>query len=244
MHEHKSVIDVEHVSVTYRVRRARGIFRREPMRKSRSRIEAIRDVSFSCFEGETLGIIGPNGAGKSTLCLALAGILSPDSGVIRTHGSVSCLLAIGRGFALSLTGRQNIFINGALLGLTRSDVAQRIDDIIEFSGLDQAIDDPVSTYSSGMRSRLSFSIATSIEPEVLLLDEALGAGDRLFRARIKTRMESLMQRARSIVLVSHSLNLVRSTCSRVIWLQSGRIRMTGNPGEVVDAYERGDADAG
>jgi ABC-type polysaccharide/polyol phosphate transport system ATPase subunit len=181
-------------------------------------------------------VIGANGAGKSTLCLALAGILRPDSGVVRAHGKVSCLLSLGAGFAKDLTGRQNIYVNGSLLGLNRDEVGDRVADIVAFSGLKDAIDNPVGTYSTGMRARLSFSIATTIEPEILLLDEAMGGGDQEFRHRAKRRMGHLIKRAGTIVLVSHSMGIIESLCSQVLWLDKGMVRMIGPTDEVVKAY--------
>ena len=233
---HDTVLEAVDLSVAYRIRRPYSLFVRSQGRSAPSRIQALRNVSLVCRSGGVMGVIGANGAGKSTLCLALAGILRPDSGTVRAYGKVSCLLSLGAGFAKDLTGRQNIHVNGSLLGLTRSDIKDRVADIIAFSGLEHAIDNPVGTYSTGMRARLSFSIATTIEPEILLLDEAMGGGDQEFRSRAKQRMRQLIKRAGTIVLVSHSMEIIRSLCSQVLWLDKGVVRMIGPTDEVVKAY--------
>ena len=231
-------LEADRVSLTYRVRRPYGLFLRSPSQKSAVRIRALQDVSLTCRVGEVIGIIGNNGAGKSTLCLTLAGILQPDSGEVRAHAHVSCLLSVGSGFAKDLTGRQNIFINCAILGLSRAEATERVDEIIRFSGLEDAIDNPLGTYSTGMRARLSFSIATTIEPEILLLDEALGGGDQPFRKKAKARVLELMERSKSIVMVSHSLGMIASMCHQVLWLDKGNARMFGPTDEVIDAYKK------
>ena len=210
---HDTVLEAVDLSVAYRIRRPYSLFVRSQGRSGPSRIQALRNVSLVCRSGGVTGVIGANGAGKSTLCLALAGILRPDSGVVRAHGKVSCLLSMGVGFVKHLTGRQNIFVNGSLLGLNRDEVGDRVADIVAFSGLKDAIDNPVGTYSTGMRARLSFSIATTMEPEILLLDEAMGGGDQEFRRRAKHRMGHLIKRAGTIVLVSHSMKIIESLCS-------------------------------
>jgi ABC-type polysaccharide/polyol phosphate transport system ATPase subunit len=222
-----TVLEAVDLSVAYRIRRPYSLLVRSPGQSAPAQIRALRNVSLVCRSGVVTGVIGANGAGKSTLCLALAGILRPDSGTVRAHGKVSCLLSLGAGFAKDLTGRQNIHVNGSLLGLTRSDLKDRVADIIAFSG---------------MRARLSFSIATTIEPEILLLDEAMGGGDQEFRSRAKQRMRQLIKRAGTIVLVSHSMEIIRSLCSQVLWLDKGMVQMIGPTDEVVKAYLEGFSD--
>jgi ABC-type polysaccharide/polyol phosphate transport system ATPase subunit len=197
---------------------------------------ALRNVSFQVDAGETLGVIGQNGSGKSTLLLAVAGILRPDMGFIETSGRSSTLLTVGAGFEPDLTGRQNIYLNGAYLGFPRATIDERLDEIVEFSDLGEFIDAPLRKYSSGMRARLGFSIAAHVEPEILLLDEVLGVGDAAFRRKSKAKLGELIQRARAIVVVSHSMGFVADTCDRVLWLDRGNAAAFGDPHEVIERY--------
>ncbi len=198
---------------------------------------ALRHVTFSCREGEVLGIVGPNGAGKSTLCLVLSQILTPDEGQISIRGKVSTLLSLGAGFNRDLSGRENIMLNGVFLGMTRKAMEEKIDEIVAFSELGEFIDQPVRFYSSGMRARLGFSIATVLDPEVLILDEVLSVGDAAFRAKSRERIEELMARSRLIVIVSHATAFLRSICTHCVWLERGRMRGFGEAHEILDAYE-------
>jgi ABC-type polysaccharide/polyol phosphate transport system ATPase subunit len=202
-----------------------------------SRFWALRDVTLAARAGEAFGIVGRNGSGKSTLLLTIAGIVKPDAGVIRTWGRTSTLLALGAGFEPDLTGRENIYLNAALLGMTRREMDERIDDIVDFSELGDFIDVPLRKYSSGMRARLGFSIASTIEPDILLLDEVLGVGDASFRVKSRERLEDLLVKAKAIVLVSHNLNFVREMCERALWLNEGRVVACGDARVVVDEYE-------
>ena len=197
---------------------------------------AIRHLSFSLAQGESLAVIGPNGAGKSTLLLALAGVLQPSEGDIVTHGRVSTLLTLGAGFEMELTGRDNIDLVGAFLGIDARQMAELTPTIIEFAEIGPFIDAPVKTYSSGMRARLGFSIATATTPDILLLDEVLGTGDQTFRARSQARVRELVDRAKAIVLVTHDLTFVGEFCNRAILLEKGQIIREGPPGEIVDLY--------
>jgi ABC-type polysaccharide/polyol phosphate transport system ATPase subunit len=197
---------------------------------------AIRHMTFRLAHGESLAVIGPNGAGKSTLLLALAGILEPSEGEIETHGRVSTLLTLGAGFETELTGRENITLAGAFLGIDAKNMAELAPSIIEFADIGQFIDAPVKTYSTGMRARLGFSIATAVTPDILLLDEVLGTGDQTFRARSQARVRELVDRAKAIVLVTHDLTFVNEFCNRAILVEKGQIIREGGPAEVVDLY--------
>ena len=197
---------------------------------------AIRHLTFSLAQGESLAVIGPNGAGKSTLLLALAGVLQPSEGDIVTHGRVSTLLTLGAGFEMELTGRDNIDLVGAFLGIDARQMAELTPTIIEFAEIGPFIDAPVKTYSAGMRARLGFSIATATTPDILLLDEVLGTGDQTFRARSQARVRELVDRAKAIVLVTHDLTFVGEFCNRAILLEKGQIIREGPPGEIVDLY--------
>ena len=211
-----------------------GMFRRN--RSTDTDFWAIRHLSFSLAQGESLAVIGPNGAGKSTLLLALAGVLQPSEGDIVTHGRVSTLLTLGAGFEMELTGRDNIDLVGAFLGIDARQMAELTPTIIEFAEIGPFIDAPVKTYSSGMRARLGFSIATATTPDILLLDEVLGTGDQTFRARSQARVRELVDRAKAIVLVTHDLTFVGEFCNRAILLEKGQIIREGPPGEIVDLY--------
>ena len=197
---------------------------------------ALRHLNLRLDHGESLGVLGPNGAGKSTLLLALAGILEPSEGEILTHGRVSTLLTLGAGFELDLTGRDNIDLAGAFLGIPQDQMDELTPSIIEFADIGPFIDAPVKTYSSGMRARLGFSIATAITPDILLLDEVLGTGDQTFRARSQARVRELVGKARAIVLVTHDLTTVAEFCNRAILLEKGQLIAQGDPDEIVATY--------
>jgi ABC-type polysaccharide/polyol phosphate transport system ATPase subunit len=206
---------------------------------------ALRHVSFECHEGQVVGVIGPNGAGKSTLCLALARILTPDEGEVKIHGHVSSLLTLGAGFNRELSGRANIQLYAAFLGISRRMLDAKMEEIIAFSELGDFIDEPVRSYSTGMRARLGFSVVTTLDPEILVLDEVLSVGDRAFRAKSEKRMREMMNQSKLIVVVSHSSALLREICTHCLWLHRGQTRMWGEAGEVLDAYdtEMGGTDA-
>ena len=197
---------------------------------------ALSDVSFSVGRGEVLGIVGSNGAGKSTLLKVIAGILTPTSGELRVKGRVVPMLELGSGFDDDLTGRENIFLNGAILGYSEQFLRERFDEIVEFSGLYDFLDVPVRNYSSGMVMRLAFSIASMVEPDVLIVDEILAVGDARFQEKSYTRMLELMHRGTAVLLVSHDLGQIRRLCDRVLWLEGGRVRRLGDTQEVCDAY--------
>ncbi len=198
---------------------------------------ALNDVSFEVKQGESLGLIGPNGSGKSTALAIMAGVLKPQVGKVEVRGRVSPLLELGAGFHPELTGRENILLNGILLGLTRQEVVAKMEAIIDFSELEAFLDQPIRTYSSGMLARLGFSVAAHLDPEILLIDEVLAVGDLRFQAKCREKLDEFKRRQVTIVLVSHSLGEVRGFCERVIWLNNGRIAADGEPGVVIPRYE-------
>jgi lipopolysaccharide transport system ATP-binding protein len=197
---------------------------------------ALRDVSLEIPRGSTYGLIGHNGSGKSTLLKLIAGIHRPTSGTITAHGRVSAMLELGAGFHPELSGRDNIFLNGSILGLTRRQIAAAMDDIIEFSGIGEFVDVPVKVYSSGMYVRLGFSIAANLDPELLIIDEIVAVGDEDFQRRCFDRLYELRRKGTTIVFVSHSLALIQTLCDRVAWIDHGRLRAEGPAYEVVDRY--------
>jgi homopolymeric O-antigen transport system ATP-binding protein len=197
---------------------------------------ALKDVTFSLQHGELLGVIGGNGAGKSTLMLCIAGILVPDVGQVTTFGRRVSLLTLGAGFEADLTGRDNIELNGAYLGLSRKAIRAKMDSIIEFSELGKFIDIPLRQYSTGMRSRLGFAIASHTSPDIFLLDEALSVGDTRFQEKSRARIFELMDEASAIVIVSHSMEFIGDTCNRVLWLEHGMIKGLGDPATVIAEY--------
>jgi len=199
-------------------------------------IWALRNVSFQMPQGEVLGIIGKNGAGKSTLLKILSRITDPTNGCAEIHGRVSSLLEVGTGFHQELTGRENIYLNGTVLGMTKKEIARKFDEIVEFSGVGKFIDTPVKRYSSGMKVRLAFSVAAHLEPEILLIDEVLAVGDTEFQEKCLGKMEAVSQEGRTILFVSHNMGPIANLCRRVLWLENGQIKLDGPAPEVVRAY--------
>ena len=197
---------------------------------------ALRDVSFTVKEGEALGLIGENGSGKSTMLKLIARILNPSSGSITTHGRVAALLELGAGFHPDLTGRDNIYLNGSILGISRREMAAKFDEIIAFAELERFVDVPLKHYSSGMQVRLGFAISTCIDPEVLLIDEVLAVGDEAFQHKCLDRIEDFRAQGRTIVFVSHDLATVNDLCDRAIWIEDGEVRGQGLTRRVVDQY--------
>ena len=197
---------------------------------------ALQDVSFEMEPSDVLGVIGPNGAGKSTLLKLLSGVSDPTRGRIQVNGRVSPLIQVGAGFHPELTGRENIYLNGIILGMTKKEIDRKLDDIITFSGLEEFIDTPVKKYSSGMYVRLGFSVAVHAEPEILLVDEILSVGDYAFRDKSYQRMLAIRNSGATIIFVSHNMGAILTMCDRVIWLDHGVVRMDGEPDRVVGAY--------
>jgi lipopolysaccharide transport system ATP-binding protein len=201
-------------------------------------IEALKGVDLRIPRGQTVGIIGRNGSGKSTLLKLITGIYSPSSGTVEVNGRISALLELGAGFHPDFTGRENIFINGIILGMSRAELKDRIEGIIEFAELGDFIDEPVRTYSSGMFMRLAFAVATHVDPEILIVDEILSVGDEHFSRKSQAKMSEFRRGGRTIVLVSHDLNTMQSWCDAVAWIDGGRIRAYGHPAQVVGEYRR------
>ena len=197
---------------------------------------ALRDVSFGVDRGEAFGIIGGNGAGKSTILKLLTGIMRPTKGSIRVTGRISALIEVSAGFHQDLTGRENIYLNGAILGMTRDEIRRRFDAIVDFSGLEEFVDTPVKRYSSGMFARLGFSVAAHVDPDVLLVDEVLSVGDYLFQQKCLERMHSVIRNGATVVFVSHNLREIANLCQRSLLLERGRIQVIGPTEEVIGAY--------
>lgn len=199
-------------------------------------IWAVRDVSFEVPRGQVMGIIGSNGAGKSTLLKILSNITPPSEGRITIHGRVSSLLEVGTGFHQELTGRENVYLNGTIMGMRRREIAKKFDQIVEFSGVEKFLDTPVKRYSSGMRVRLAFAVAAHLEPEILIIDEVLAVGDAAFQRKCLDKMEDVGQHGRTVLFVSHNMPAVTRLCTRALMLKEGRLVMDGSATEVVGAY--------
>ena len=197
---------------------------------------ALRDVTFDVTEGEAFGVIGHNGSGKSTLLKCMAGILQPTTGSVDVHKRMSALLELGAGFHPELSGRDNVFLNAAILGMPRKEIALRFDDIVDFSGLAEFIDEPVKTYSSGMYVRLAFAVAINVDPELLIIDEILAVGDVTFQQRCMEKFVEFREQGKTIVLVTHDMTSVRNFCDRAIWLEHGVVAGRGDPVDLVDEY--------
>jgi ABC-2 type transport system ATP-binding protein len=206
-------------------------------RRARYReFDALRGVSFEIPEGSTFGLIGENGSGKSTLLKCIARILRPDAGNVTTHGKISALLELGAGFHQELSGRENVYLNGAILGMSKRDVEARFDEIVAFAGLEEFIDSPVKNYSSGMYVRLGFSVAINVDPDILLVDEVLAVGDEAFQRKCAEKFAELKESGKTIVVVSHALGTMRSLCDELALLDHGNLVKVGPSGEVIDEY--------
>ena len=236
-------IKVENVSMQFKVSKdkidtLKELFVRTVKRnKSQSKIiTAIDDVSFEIPKGDRVGIIGFNGAGKSTLLKILAGVYDATEGTIETKGKIAPLLELGAGFDINYTGKDNIFLNGAFLGYPEEFLKEKYDEILEFSELGEAINYHVKTYSSGMRAKLAFSIATIVEPDILIIDEILSVGDIKFKKKSADKIRSLINSGITVLLVSHSVGQIRDLCNKAIWIDEGKLRMYGEVNEVCDAY--------
>jgi ABC-type polysaccharide/polyol phosphate transport system ATPase subunit len=235
-------IRVENVSVTYRTSLDRNPTLKSTLLKlgRRERIirelQALKNVSFEVPHGKVLGVVGANGAGKSTLMRTVAGILPPTDGRVEVHGRVSTLLSLGVGFNRKLSGRENVVLGGLAAGLTRAKLREKYDEIVDFAELEDFMDMPMRTYSSGMYGRLAFAVAVTMEPDILIIDEALSVGDARFRRKSFNRMRQMCAQDRTILLVTHALGSVERLCDEAIWMDKGEMRMWDEPHAVVDAY--------
>jgi ABC-type polysaccharide/polyol phosphate transport system ATPase subunit len=233
---------LDHITLRYRIPREVVVtFKEYALRKLRGRMEhntlvALRDVSFTVAPGERVGVIGPNGAGKSSLFRLIARVRRPTEGRLVVRGRVAPLLELGLGFHGDLTGRENIVLQGTLLGFSRREMMDRTPAIASFAELEEFLDAPVRTYSTGMAARLAFAVATDVDPDILLVDEALAVGDERFRAKCRDRMASLRENGRTFLLVSHNLPDVTESCQRAIWIAEGRVVQDGPAGAVCEAY--------
>ena len=198
---------------------------------------ALKDVSLKVKKGEAWGLVGTNGSGKSTLLKTISGILKPYRGTVKTKGKIAPLIELGAGFDGNLTARENIFLNGMVLGHSRSFMEEHFDEIVEFANLKRFLDSPIKNFSSGMKARLGFSVATMVDPDILIVDEVLEVGDYQFQNKCKKRIREMMDRNTTVLFVSHSIEQVKEICNRAIWIDRGHIRMMGEAEEVCDAYE-------
>ena len=234
------VISVKDVKIRYRflkkISLLKSMFSLKKFAKTEY-FEAVKGISFDVKRGQILGIVGKNGSGKSTLLRAIAGIFSPDEGSIDLHGHSISLMSIGVGFNGALTGRENIYLSGTLLGFSREQINAKIDDIIEFSELGKFIDRPVKTYSSGMHSKLAFSITAILETEIMLVDEVLSVGDAKFKKKSYEKMKSLIEDSnRTVIIVSHSTDALQKLCDSILWIHDGEFKMMGKTEEVLPEY--------
>ncbi len=231
---------VDGVSKRFRIYHERNSsLKASVMRGKRAEYEefwAVSDVSFTVNQGETFGIVGENGSGKSTLLKCMARILRPEAGSVAVAGKLSALLELGAGFHQELSGRDNVYLNGSILGLSKKEIDSRFDDIVEFAGLERFIDTPVKNYSSGMYVRLGFSVAINVDPDVLLVDEVLSVGDETFQRRCAEKFTEMQRDGKTIVVVSHGLGQLRSMCDRLAWMRNGRLAGIGPTKDVIDEY--------
>lgn len=244
MNEKKQVIHSENVGVAFYSgnkddlkSKAFSLFSKQKKTKGPKKVWALSDINFDGYEGEILGIIGSNGAGKTTLSKVISRILEEDKGKMEVDGRVTALFSFGMGFNKELTGRENVFLNGMMLGISRDMITRYIDEIHEFSDLGDFMDQPMKYYSSGMKARLGFSVASHLQPEVLILDEALNTGDAQFSRKAAEKMKELVQQAKMVVIVTHSLGYAQSHCTRLIWLEKGKVKEIGDPKEVISNYK-------
>ena len=239
-----SIIKVENVSMHFRMDKNKTTSLKEWVvthllgKQQYEEFYALNNVSFDIKRGEIVGIIGRNGAGKSTLLKVISGIYKPTKGTVVTAGRVAPMLELGSGFDMELSGHDNIFLNGAILGFSEAFLKSKYDDIVAFSELGEFINMPIKTYSSGMMARLAFAVATVIEPEILIVDEILAVGDAAFQGKSRARMMDMMSGGTTVLFVSHSIAQIREMCDRCIWLEQGQVKMIGDTQSVCEAYEQ------
>lgn len=241
--ENDIVIKVDHVYKSFNVYYDRANTLKERLlfigrNKKREKREILNDINIEIKKGETVALIGVNGSGKSTLLKLMTQIIFPNKGTIETHGKLTSLLELGAGFHPDFSGRENIYFNSSIFGLTKKEIDNRLEQIIEFSELGELIDNPVRTYSSGQYMRLAFSVAINVDAEILLIDEILSVGDQHFQEKCFNKMRELKKEGKTMVFVTHSMESVKNLCDRAIWLYEGKVKMDGNTSEVVDEYLR------
>ncbi|MEE0419967.1 MAG: ABC transporter ATP-binding protein [Lachnospiraceae bacterium] len=240
--ENDYIIDVDHVTIRFnkaseQVDNLKEYFVRLIKRELMfQEFLALKDVSLKVKKGEAWGLIGTNGSGKSTLLKAISGIMKPYKGTITVKGGIAPLIELGAGFDVNLTARENIFLNGAVLGHSTKFMEEHFEEIVEFAGIREFLDSPIKNYSSGMKARLGFSVATMVRPEILIVDEVLAVGDFLFRKKCNRRMEEMLSGGTTLLFVSHNIEQVRDLCTNALWLDKGNVMMSGDVKEVCDAY--------
>ena len=236
----ENAIEIKHVTKSFKIYYDKASTLKEHLlfwkRNESELYTALKDINLDIKKGETVGLIGVNGSGKSTLLKLMTKIIYPTKGEIITHGKLTSLLELGAGFHQDFTGRENIYFNAAIFGLTRQEIDKRLDEIIEFSELGEFIDNPVRTYSSGMYMRLAFSIAINVDAEILLIDEILAVGDQHFQEKCFNKLQELKESDKTIVIVSHSLDQIENLCTRAIWINNGLVEMDDTPSKVTPEY--------
>lgn len=241
------MIDIKHVTMKFDMGLEKGLSfkqlfvdlldpRKKKKAKKKDEFIALNDVSFHVDRGEVVGLIGSNGAGKSTLLKVVSGVMKPTKGKVEVHGSIAPMIELGAGFDMELTARENIYLNGAVLGYSKKFIDDKFDEIVDFSELKDFLDVPVKNYSSGMTAKLAFSIATVVDPEILIVDEILSVGDIKFQEKSKNKMLSMIHGGTTVLYVSHSLDSIRELCTKVVWLDHGKVVEIGKPKEVCDHY--------
>ena len=244
--DNNSIIKVEHVSMKFNLGIDKGFSlkqffidllsgKRRKKKKDANEFWALSDVSFEVGRGEVVGLIGSNGAGKSTMLKLVAGVLKPTKGTLSTYGNICPMIELGAGFDMDLTARENIYLNGAVMGYSKAFIESKFDEIVEFSELQDFLDVPVRNFSSGMIARLAFSVATVVDPEILIVDEILSVGDIAFQAKSEAKMLNMIRGGTTVLYVSHSLESIKKLCDRVVWLNHGKIMKIGGP-ETCDEY--------
>lgn len=239
----QNAIEIRNMSKSFKIQSDRAKSLKDMIlffnrKNSKTVLKVLNNISVDIKKGETVALVGSNGSGKSTLLKLMTRIIYPTSGTVETNGKLTSLLELGAGFHQDFTGRENIYFNASIFGLTQEEIERRMDDIINFSELGRFIDEPIRTYSSGMYMRLAFSIAINVDAEILLIDEILAVGDQHFQEKCYAKLRELKASDKTIVIVSHSLDVVRDLCTRAIWIYKGNIQMDGEPGEVIDEYLR------
>ncbi len=242
--EKQIAIKVENVGMTFRIvnNKTRSIknylIQRIKKKISYKEFKALQDVNFEVYKGEVVGLVGLNGAGKSTLFKIIAGVLKPTTGTVIKHGSVAPLIELGAGFNGELSGIENIYLNGLLLGYSKKFIKEKMDEIIAFADIGDFIYNPVNNYSSGMKARLGFAIATVVQPDILIVDEVLSVGDYKFREKCEARINEMIKGGTTVLIVSHSDSLIKKICTKVVWLEKGQVKEIGNPKEILAKYSQ------